>query len=238
MNRSIRDFSVAQVGFKANEGLASWALLNYLEETCLHHRKLVTILRICDLYANGAQDHNFSVAADSAPRYPSSRLSEVKFKKVVQLTQKQHSADEFWRKIYDCRRPVVFYQEGSHRIALSEFSDDDAARVINYSEHCPPEGIIRGAIGGLIDLFYAPERESRRREEHQWKREEHELKKLRLGAKIAREVALTQQILSNPLTPPLVTMNANKVYNNVISKHEGLNLLMGIYELSVTDSDE
>lgn len=216
-----KELSVGNISFKGQENIPVWGITHFLEKTCLNHMKLTIIQRICELKSIGVPDEDFVVVANSAEIYPKKSFSDTIYTDTIRFSRKNDSAEEFWHIIGNYKRPIVLYNYNNQQIPLYDFSYSESARVTKLIEKSPLEGVIKGAIGGLLDLFYANEREER-------KRNAYLNEQLAQNARNINEIAKASQIINSPNTPEGVKKYSKKQLRKIMKAQNKLNKEMGI----------
>lgn len=221
---------VGKIRFLGKEGLPVWSTLFYMEQFCLNHLKLMTIQRICEVMAKGASDSQLSVVAYSLDLFPEEPLDKVTYKEedlIVKAT-KDENASRFWYIIQRYKRPIVLFQDSDskERIPLYDYNHIEAAKIWSFKEQSPPDGIIRGAVGAGIDLFYAGEREERARLDFQNQQIGHSVENM---GRIAR----ASQVINSDATPEGVRRYANEQLRILMEKQAELNIKMGLSVCSI-----
>ena len=211
---------VAKVRFVGKEGLPVWAVTHFLEKTCLNHMKPTLIQRICELTGNGVNETDLSVVPFSAEIFPTESFSEAHYEKVVQLGG-EDGGEEFWNIITKYKRPIVLYQTDNGTIPLYDYNGDDAAKIWSFKEQSPPEGVIRGAAGALIELIYAGEKEARARLTHQ-------NQEIGQTTRNLKDFALASQVIADPRTPLGIRKYAEQQLIVIMRTQAELNKQMGI----------
>ena len=217
MTPDLLEFEVGAIRFVGKPGLPTWAITHFLETTCLNHLKLITVAQICHLKQIGVSDRAFILAARSVDIFPKERPDISDYNTFHRIANKAESAQEFWDKLFRIERPIVFIDH----YPLIDYQSSAAARIVSFAEHSPPEGEIRGAIGGLIDLFYAPEREERARNSHR------NAETGQAAGNIERIVRASQTI-RDPRTPEGVRHYAENMLVKLLRNQQKLNTRMGI----------
>ncbi|NLM46211.1 MAG: hypothetical protein GX200_05370 [Firmicutes bacterium] len=215
---------VSKVKFVGREGLPVWAITYFLEKTCLYHMKLTILQRICDLAANGVPDDCFYAVASSADIFPEEAFANTKFKDVIVYSEKSRDTNKFWHIIGKYKRPIVLLKNKDNKfIPLCDFQSDEAAKIWSFKEQSPPEGIIKGAAGALIDLFFAHERENRLRLEHMQKQ-------IGLATKNLQSIVSASKVILSDDTPAGVRRYAEAQLNAILEAQAKLNREIGIID--------
>lgn len=218
---SIDALPIAKLKFVGKEGLPVWAVTHFLEQTCLNHMKIIIIQKICELKAQGVSDSQISISANSADIFPHNKFLDVNFKNLVPFAEKQNNPKGFWYIVKNFKRPIVLLKSGNSQIPLYDYNDIEAAQIWSFKEQSPPEGIIRGAAGALIDLFYADEREERERQAYQ-------NEQIAQSTKNLAEIARASEIINNPNVPSGVKIYAQQQLYAILNAQAKLNQKFGI----------
>lgn len=226
MEEQIRELEVRTVRITGKEGLPFWTILHYFDMTINHHMKLTTIQRICELTARDVPDNHFIVAAHSVDLYQQKKPSINQFKEFTVLESKSRDPKKFWDLIVNLKRPVVFYDNGSERIPLYDFTNEEALRVTSFQENSPFTANLEGAGGTLVDLYYAKEREERLRNEQM-------NRYLGQAAENIERIVRASQIIEDPRTPQGVRFYAMANMERIMNAQERLNNKVGINEVHI-----
>jgi len=221
---------IGKIRFLGKEGMPVWSTLFYMEQFCLNHLKLMTIQRICEVLAKGADDSQLSVVAYSLDLFPEEPIDKIVFKEedLIVKAAKDNNAARFWYIIQRYKRPVVLFQDrdSKQRIPLYDYTHIEAAKIWSFKEQSPPDGIIRGAVGAAIDLFYAGEREERDRLAYL-------NQQIGKSADNWENIARASQIINSDATPAGVRYYANEQIRILMEKQAELNKKMGLTICSV-----
>ena len=217
---------IGSVSCIGKEGIPSWGIIHYLEQTFLNHMKLVTVQRICELSARGLEDWRFPVAVNSADIFPTKSLIDSRFNNYVVMAEKGESQSDFWKIISNYKRPVVFYNTGNKKIPLYDFTYPEAARITSFVERSPFQIDAKGAAGALTDLFYAGEREERAR---------GNFLNEQIGQSISNLNAIVRssEIISSANVPLGVKRYAEQQLANLMVAQAKLNEKVGIHQVTI-----
>lgn len=175
---------------KSDTSFPVWSIVHYLNRLSINYLKLLTIERVCEALADGCLDQDLIVAEQSATLMSTTPFlydSNIKYKTLV---NKGDDYKEFWNIIKVHHRPIVFRKFGNNFVPIIDIKNDDL--IINrLTVTSPPDITLSGVANVLTDLYYAEERENRRREAHQ---------NIQIGqaAHNIGQIASAQALLNNP----------------------------------------
>lgn len=226
----LSEMPVAKIRFVGKEGLPAWSTLYYMEQFCLNHLKLTTVQRICELLAAGIVENQLAVVAYSLDLFPHEPIERTGFKpdELVLLSNKGPEADNFWHIIRRYKRPVVLFTDSKtgRRLPLYDYNRPEAAKIWTFQEQSPPEGVVRGAVGAAIDLFFAGEREER-------ERQAHANEQIGQATDNLAGIIRASQIIASPVTPEGVRRYAEEQLTILMNKQAELNRKIGLRIISV-----
>lgn len=221
---------VAKIRFIGKEGMPAWSTLYYMEQFCLNHLKLTTIQRVCELLAAGYCESQLAVVAYSLDLFPHAPIERTDFKteELVLLASQGQEAENFWHIIRRYKRPVVLFThpETGQRFPLYDYNRPEAAKIWTFQEQSPPEGVVRGAVGAAIDLFFAGEREDR-------ERQAHANQQIGQATDNLAGIIRASQVIANPTTPEGVRRYAEEQLTILMNKQAELNRKIGLRIVSV-----
>lgn len=144
-----------------------WSIVHYLNRLSTTYLKLLTIHRVCESLAEGCWDNDLIVAEESADLITSGPLIHKSNVPYRTLMNKGDDYESFWKIIKSHHRPIVFrrYDSDSGFQPLIDISNDDLL-ISNLTVTSPPDITVTGVGSILTDLYYAGEREERRRRDH------------------------------------------------------------------------
>lgn len=220
------EIQIGSVSCLGKEGVPVWGIIHYLEQTCLNHMKLTTVQRICELSARGTENCRFLVAASSAEIFPSESLLDSTFRDYVVMADNEKSPDSFWKVISSYKRPVVFYNNGNRKIPLYDFTYPEAVRITSFTEQSPFQVDAKGAVGALIDLVYAGEREERARQIFL-------NEQIGQSARNIEAIVRASAVISNSNVPEGVRRYAEQQLINCLGSQAKLNEKVGINQVTI-----
>lgn len=140
---------------EAESGVSTqiWSVSHFLDYTTSNYLKLITLREICRKFAEGAEDHNFLICANSFDLFPA--LDELHYldNDLVVLTSKDRSAKDFWHFFRRLHRPIVLFRQNHQLLPLYEIDSEVSLKIISLSLHSPVSFSLQGALGPLVDLF-------------------------------------------------------------------------------------
>ncbi|MQY51339.1 hypothetical protein HCX48_08130 [Rhodocyclus tenuis] len=212
--------------FFAEEGLPTWALVHYLQQTEINYIKLVTLERIATLVQGGLDPDALVVAGESAELYQREGLRLEPSREHLFLARKEESAQKFWNVVSRHARPVVFVRETDSYRPLYELRGTNALIIRNLSINSPAKVTLEGAGTALADIYYAGEREERAR--IQWANEQQ----AQVGVNL-QELARASQIINDPATPPGIREYMQEIVRQTLARQTRLNTELEIRAPSV-----
>lgn len=226
-NFNIRELEIASLQATGKEGLPFWTIVHFFEKTISNHMKLTTIHKICELSTQGVPEHHFTIATNSIGIYKEDIKFES-FKDYETLESTNSDSQAFWNMIINLKRPIVFFDNGTERVPLYRFDSNEALRINSFTENSPFNVNFEGAAGALLDLFYAPEREERQRNEHlnQY---------LGQATENIERIVRTSHIIEDPRTPPGIRLYAQQSMERLMKAQESLNEKAGIYNIHINE---
>lgn len=150
------------------------------------------------------------------------------FKEFTILESKNKNPDNFWNLIVNLKRPIVFFDDGAEHIPLYDFTYDEALRITSFKENSPFNADLEGAVGSLVDLFYAREREQRSRDEHL-------NNYIGQATENIERIVRTSQIIEHPDTPTGVQYYARMNLMKIMRTQERLNEKVGINDIHIDE---
>lgn len=214
--------SVKLIG--SNEDLPMWSVIKYIEDTCNNYNKVLLLIKICEHLQFGGNDQELWIAKKSMSLFPAKSIEESSaFKKenYIKLTIKDDRPEFFWHIITNYVRPMVFSKNEDEFTPLVDFVDEDAIRISSFSYNSPPIIDIAGALGTLINLAYAGEKNNR-------EEEDHIARQLGEAANNYRQIAFASQVINDPRTPEGIKIYANNALLEIMLKQEVLNKKLGV----------
>lgn len=220
-NTNLERLDIASVRVVGKEGLPFWTILHFFDKTINNHMKLTTIQKICELSAQGIPDKHFIIAENSVGVYQQEKIKYEQFSDYKVLETKSRNPKNFWDLIINLKRPVVFLDNGRDMVPLYDFTYDESLRITSFHENSPFSANFEGAGSSLVDLFYAKEREERRREEHL-------NNYLGQAAQNVESIVRASQVIDNPNTPPGIRVYATDTMEKLLKAQDRLNEKVGI----------
>lgn len=210
-----------KISFQGKEGLPSWAITHYLQQTEINYLKLVLVERICELISNGLDPNRLVVATSSADIFPKKIVQYSDFEKFEILAEKGESAKKFWHVIARHHRPMVFYKEGNNFVPVYIPNDDNSLIIRNVGVNSPVNLSFEGAGGAITDIYYASEREQRQRK--QWENEQ-------LGQVVRNvdDIVRASTTANQPGVPEGVRAYAQAILEQAMKRQEKLNKDIGM----------
>jgi hypothetical protein len=159
------DIGTTKINLVSEISFPVWSILHYLERLSQTYFKLLAIQRVCDALARGCKLEDIVVFERSADLISTNPFVFNEGEIFRQLGSESTDYKQFWGLIKKIHRPMVFVRDRGGYRSLFDIRNDDL--IINKLVVSSPPNITVSGIGGAVaDIYYAAEREERKRQEH------------------------------------------------------------------------
>ena len=247
-----------QAQFSVKEGIPTWAILHYLQQTEINYIKLASLESISLIAKTIDWTKSFSIAAESAPLYSGIEwvgddFSElIYFDKIVSkgdyfagpmidtgprqriignkgIRAPQSPKDRFWNILSRHDRPVVFKEADGKSSPVYQAFGQDAFVIRKFEVNSPVQINLEGLGSVMSDLYYAGDRE--RRAKLTWASQQ-----VGKAANNINDIVRASSTIANPDVPDGIRNYANIMLIQLLEKQERLNIELGIKPIGIDQS--
>ncbi len=221
------DNGTGQLRLVSDTSFPVWSIVHYLSRLSTTYFKLLTIQRVCEALADGCPDEDIIVAEQSAKLISPEPFRFETSTPYKMLANKGENYKEFWNIVKAHHRPIVFRRENNTYSPLFDINRDDLI-ITRLTVTSPPDITVTGIGSTLADLYYAPEREERNRQDHTHRQ-------IGQAARNIGDIASAQAMLNNPNISPGAKQYLETLLVGLVERQAELNREMGIRPLGVRD---
>lgn len=213
-------YGLMQAHFVSEISFPVWSIVHYLTSLSETYFKLLIIQRLCDALVEGYNLEDFLVFERPAELISTNPFVFDSGGASRTLGSEQSEYERFWSAVKNNNRPMVFVRDkGAYRSLIDIKKDDLIINKLVVSS--PPDITVSGVGQALSDIYYAPEREER-------SRQEHEARQINQFVKNIGDIAETQQKINQAKIGDGHREYLNSLLEDALAKQAQLQRQMGI----------